>query len=151
MKDTALTHLIWLTCLALAACYSPEPTEVPAAQAAHQPPAETVESKPFDAVELKARLDSGADLYLLDVRRPEELVEHGAIGGYVNIPIDDLEGRLSEVPKDKKVITYCMRGGRASRAAKLLAEVGHTDIQYGGITEWKQAGNPVVYPEATKP
>ena len=151
MKRTALIHLVWLACFALVACSSPEPTDAPATEAAHQPPVETDESKPFDAVELKARLDSGADLYLLDVRRPEELAEHGAIEGYVNIPIDELEGRLSEIPKDKKVITYCMRGGRASRAAKMLAEAGHAGIQYGGITEWKEAGNPVVYPEGAKP
>ena len=151
MKRTALIHLVWLACLALPACSSPESTEAPAAEAAHQPPVQTDESMPFDAVELQARLTGGADVYLLDVRRPEELVEHGAIEGYVNIPIDALEGRLSEIPKDKKVVTYCMRGGRASRAAKLLTEAGHTGIQYGGITEWKEAGNPVVYPKGAQP
>ena len=89
-------------------------------------------------------------MYLLDVRRPEELVEHGAIEGYVNIPIDDLEGRVSEVPKDRKVVVYCMRGGRAGRGADLLAKNGHTGIEFGGITEWKEAGLPVVQPEGSK-
>ena len=150
MKHKGLICAAGLACLVLGACSSPEPSDAPAAEAAHEPPVEAVESMPFDVAGLKTQIDEGADLYLLDVRRPEELAEHGAIEGYVNIPIDELETRLSEIPKDKKVVTYCMRGGRASRAAKLLADAGHKGVTFGGITEWKEAGNPVVYPEGAK-
>ncbi len=150
MKHKGFISTAAVACLVLGACSSPEPSDAPTAEAAHQPPAEAVESKAFDVAELKTQIDEGANLYLLDVRRPEELAEHGAIEGYVNIPIDELEGRVSEIPKDKKVVTYCMRGGRASRAAKLLAEAGHKGVTFGGITEWKEAGNPVVYPEGAK-
>ena len=150
MKLRAIVPTTCLASIALFGCSAPEATEAPAAEAQHQPPAASAESKPFEVAELKKQMDEGANLYLLDVRRPEELVEHGAIEGYINIPIDELEARLSEIPKDKTVVTYCMRGGRASRAAKLLAEAGHQGVTYGGITEWKEAGHPVVYPEGTK-
>jgi len=69
------------------------------------------------------------------------------IAGAVNIPIDELESRVAEVPKDKPIVTYCMKGGRASRAAEILREAGYDQpIQYGGITAWKEAGNEVVQP-----
>ena len=126
-----------------------------AEQSAAEPPAEQPSSHApveVDAVEmdveaLAAKLEAGEDVYLLDVRNPDELEEHGMIAGSVNIPIDQLEERLAEVPKDKAVVTYCMRGGRASRAAKLLRENGYSEpIEYGGITAWKEAGKPVVQP-----
>lgn len=45
------------------------------------------------------------DIFLLDVRNPDELPEQGAIEGYTLIPIDELADRLDEVPKDKKILT----------------------------------------------
>jgi 3-mercaptopyruvate sulfurtransferase SseA len=42
---------------------------------------------------------------LLDVREPKELEELGTREGYINIPIGELEGRLSELPKDKTILT----------------------------------------------
>jgi rhodanese-related sulfurtransferase len=45
------------------------------------------------------------DVFFLDVREPKEIAELGSVKGYVNIPLGQLESRLSEVPKDKLVIT----------------------------------------------
>ncbi|MGH9323110.1 MAG: rhodanese-like domain-containing protein [Vicinamibacteria bacterium] len=42
---------------------------------------------------------------LLDVREPHEIAELGTIEGYVNIPIDELEARLDELPRDKTILT----------------------------------------------
>jgi rhodanese-related sulfurtransferase len=44
-------------------------------------------------------------VFLLDVRSAEEIAEIGTLKGYVNIPIDQLEKRMSEIPKDKRIIT----------------------------------------------
>ena len=118
------------------------------------PPAEPAaapapEVHEVDVAMLKQKLDAGEDIFLLDVRTPAELEEHGMIAGAVNIPIDDLEGRLAEVPKDKPIVTYCMRGGRASRAADLLRSNGYDQpIESGGITAWKEAGYEVVQPKS---
>ena len=141
--------MLLITCLTLFTACSSDPVAEPAAEAEHQEPVEVAEAKQFDPADLKARIDSGENVYLLDVRRPEELEEHGAIEGYVNIPIDELEARLSEIPKDRKVVVYCMRGGRASRGAELLVKNGHSGVEFGGITEWKEHGYPVVEPKGS--
>lgn len=54
--------------------------------------------------QIAALLDD-PDVFLLDVRNPDELPEQGAIEGYTLIPIDELAGRLDELPKDKKILT----------------------------------------------
>ena len=46
-----------------------------------------------------------ANVFLLDVRNPEELEEIGTVEGYVNIPIDELADRLDELPKDRPILT----------------------------------------------
>jgi rhodanese-related sulfurtransferase len=45
------------------------------------------------------------NVLLLDVREPQEIAELGTIEGYVNIPIDQLESRLGELPRDKTILT----------------------------------------------
>ncbi len=45
------------------------------------------------------------DVLVLDVRRPEEIEQYGTTVGSLNIPIDELEARLGEVPRDKPVLT----------------------------------------------
>ena len=67
---------------------------------------EVAEVREMDVDNVAKRLADGEDIFLLDVRRPDEIAEHGAIEGYVNIPIEELESRLSEVPRDKPVVTY---------------------------------------------
>ena len=76
---------------------SSEPEPVAAA------PAEPTE---LDAANVASRLAAGEDIFLLDVRTPEELVQDGVIEGYTHIPIDELEGRLAEVPNDKPIVAY---------------------------------------------
>lgn len=60
---------------------------------------------------------------LLDVRTPEE-VAAGSARGAVNIPVQELEQRLAELPRDKKIIVFCRSGGRSATAAGLLSAAG---------------------------
>lgn len=60
----------------------------------------------YDPEALKMRIDSGEDVFLLDVRQPHELEEKGAIEGYVNIPMAQLKARLAEVPRDRPIVVY---------------------------------------------
>ncbi|MCB9383784.1 MAG: rhodanese-like domain-containing protein [Bryobacterales bacterium] len=143
--------LLVIAGLAIWGCTSaPDPAaQAPAEHvgAAHE--AVAAKATEMDPAAVKAKLDAGEDIYLLDVRNPDELEEHGMIAGAVNIPIDQLEARLAEVPKDKEIVTYCMKGGRASRAADILRSAGYEKpIEFGGITAWKEAGNPVVQPKS---
>jgi adenylyltransferase/sulfurtransferase len=131
------------------ACSPPAEPEGAAEGAAHEQ-TEVAEATELDVDSLKQRLDAGEEVFVLDVRRPEELQQEGLIEGSVNIPIDDLEARLAEVPKDKPLAVYCHMGGRASRAAAVLRENGYTEpIEYGGISAWKEKGYEVAYPEKT--
>jgi rhodanese-related sulfurtransferase len=60
--------------------------------------------KPLTADELEKALQK-KNVFFLDVRQPKELEELGTIDGYTNIPVEQLESRLSEIPKDKLIIT----------------------------------------------
>jgi rhodanese-related sulfurtransferase len=51
-----------------------------------------------------ALLEKG-EVFFLDVREPKELEDLGTLEGYVNIPLGQIEKRLSEIPKDKAIIT----------------------------------------------
>ena len=82
---------------------APEPVAESEEEPAEAAPAEP---KALDVEGVAARLAAGEDITLLDVRTPEELEEDGAIEGYLHIPIDDLQARLAEVPKDKPIVAY---------------------------------------------
>ena len=58
------------------------------------------EIKNLTTDELKELVESREKYFFLDVREPKELEELGTIKGYVNIPMSQLESRLSEIPKD---------------------------------------------------
>lgn len=60
------------------------------------------------------------DLYLLDVRTPAEYLEK-KLDGSTLIPLQELDMRLSEIPKDKEILVYCRTGRRAQEAATLIA------------------------------
>jgi hydroxyacylglutathione hydrolase len=65
----------------------------------------------------KAGDKSPIPFMLLDVRTAEEYAE-GHIRGAKLIPVQELEQRISEVPKDRQVYVYCRSGGRSSRAGR---------------------------------
>ena len=60
----------------------------------------------FDPRALKQRIDAGKEVFLLDVRRPEELEQIGTIEGYNHIPMDQLEARMSEIPKGRPLVVF---------------------------------------------
>ena len=86
-----------------------------------------------------------AGAVLLDVRPPNEFAA-GHLRGAINIPIDQLPTRLSELPRDQKVITYC-RGEYclfADEAADILRANGFEVVRLeGGWPEWRTEGRPV--------
>ncbi len=80
--------------------------------------------------ELAARIEAGASPRLLDVRTAEEFAR-GHVPGAVNIPIDQLRGRLAELGADREGewVVYCERGPRAERAAAALQAAGFTGLR----------------------
>jgi rhodanese-related sulfurtransferase/DNA-binding HxlR family transcriptional regulator len=93
--------------------------------------------------ELIARLRKG-DIVLVDVRPAEEFAA-GHISGARSIPIDELEGRLAELPADREVVAYC-RGpfcAYAHQAVRHLNAAGRDARRLEeGWPEWKLAGAP---------
>jgi rhodanese-related sulfurtransferase len=55
------------------------------------------------ADELKARLDKGEKVLVIDVRSDEE-VKNGSIPGAIHIPMDQLEARMKDIPKDVELV-----------------------------------------------
>lgn len=63
-------------------------------------PAEEI--KKLSGDELKAMLKE--DVFLLDVREPQEIEEFGTLKGYTNIPMGQIEARMKELPKNKRIL-----------------------------------------------
>jgi NADPH-dependent 2,4-dienoyl-CoA reductase/sulfur reductase-like enzyme/rhodanese-related sulfurtransferase len=61
--------------------------------------------------------------WLLDVRTPSEFAA-GHVPGAVNIPVDELRGRLGEVPRDRPLVVYCQVGQRGYLAVRILRQAG---------------------------
>ena len=70
-------------------------------------------------------------LTLIDVRTPQEFT-NGQIPGAVNIPVDDLRSRLSELPKDGELAVYCQVGQRGYLATRILLQHGYKVRNIGG-------------------
>ncbi|MFN5628502.1 MAG: rhodanese-like domain-containing protein [Bacteroidota bacterium] len=73
--------------------------------------------------------------YLVDVRTPEEF-ESGSVEGAVNIPVGELEQRISELEDKKNIVVFCRSGARASSAKQILESAGFTDVVNGG--SWQE-------------
>ncbi|MBR2948107.1 MAG: FAD-dependent oxidoreductase [Bacteroidales bacterium] len=86
---------------------------------------------------------------LVDVRTVEEY-EVGTIPGAVNIPLDDLRGRISEISKDRPVYLFCGVGLRGYLASNILKANGYSDVRnlIGGIRTYLAAVTPVCKPNA---
>ena len=66
---------------------------------------------------------SGSDAFLLDVRGPFEF-KGGHVKNAVNIPLADLRNRMSELPRDREIWTYCYEGKRSYFALRILKQYG---------------------------
>ena len=91
--------------------------------------------------QLKARLDAGEKLHLVDVREPHERTEFN-IGG-LHIPLGKIQLlELDEVEdiKNEEVIIYCRSGNRSGQAALILDQAGFTNTVnvVGGMLNWRE-------------
>jgi NADPH-dependent 2,4-dienoyl-CoA reductase/sulfur reductase-like enzyme/peroxiredoxin family protein/rhodanese-related sulfurtransferase/TusA-related sulfurtransferase len=86
---------------------------------------------------------SGATL--IDTRTPEEFTL-GTIEGAVNIPLDDLRGRLDEIPVGKSIVLFCAVGLRGYLAQRILMGRGYKDVRNlsGGYRTYALATQPIV-------
>lgn len=92
---------------------------------------------------LQARLASGAQLVLLDVREPDEL-EICALEGVLNIPLGDLPRRAGELDPSAEIVCICHHGIRSAHAATYLERAGfeHVANLQGGVERWARDVDP---------
>lgn len=100
--------------------------------------------EPVPAMELLDRVRKGL-VTVLDVRPPEEYAA-GHLPGAVNIPVHELQKRLSELPKRKEVIAYC-RGPYCVMSYDAVQFLRHQGLKArrleAGLPEWRRAGLPI--------
>lgn len=92
--------------------------------------------------ELKGKIDKHEDVVVVDVRNNPSVMIKGA----VNIPLDQMEKRFGEIPKDKLVVTVCSCAteGSSIQAMRILQSKGYTKLAAlkGGQTAWETAKYP---------
>lgn len=90
-------------------------------------------SNPSPSHEGRSRVERGA--LLLDVRTREEFAE-GHVKGALNIPVQELGSRLSELPAHASIVVYCRSGGRSAMATQLLRARGHEVLDVGPMSAY---------------
>lgn len=86
--------------------------------------------------------------FLLDVRTPDEFAL-GTLPGAVNIPLDELRDRLTELPKDRMIYTFCAVGLRGYLAYRILTQHGFEKVRNlsGGLKTYRAATAPIIIHE----
>jgi rhodanese-related sulfurtransferase len=90
-------------------------------------------------------------ILLLDLRRPDEVSTNGGFPVYLSIQIGELEKHLSEIPKDRTIVTVSNHANRASRAADLLSSKGFKVAGAVGAQTYESQGGKLSKIEAPKP
>ena len=94
--------------------------------------------------DVKAMLAKDKKVYLLDVRTPDEY-RQAHLRGATLIPVNEIERRYFEVPKDRPVVVYCAVGSRSGMVVDFLAKKGYKQIynMKDGIVGWYRSGYPI--------
>jgi len=95
------------------------------------------------AEELKARIDRGDDLQILDVREPHE-VQICRIANSIVIPLGEIPKRAQELDPKRELVVHCKVGGRSAKAVAFLRENGYPQAinLKGGILAWIDKVDP---------
>lgn len=114
------------------------------------------EVQPINAQEAARRLKEDRKALIVDVRDADEVRQAGAIPGALNVSLGMLPVRADlQLPeqfrnqdlqdRSRPVITTCALGLNAARGAKVLKDMGFTNVSYidGGLKAWKEAGLPM--------
>jgi rhodanese-related sulfurtransferase len=96
------------------------------------------------------RIDAAAELFdkgevrLVDVREPAEWAR-GHIPGAIHLPLSRLPHGISQLPKDKPVVLYCVSGNRSGHALPIFRAHGVNEVKnlHGGIAAWHRHGLPL--------
>ena len=73
-------------------------------------------------------IDENKDIVLVDVRPAKQVKEEGMIEGAINVPFDEVEKHLDQLPKDKTIALYCNTGTKSAEVAKQLEDLGYENV-----------------------
>ena len=101
--------------------------------------------KELDAATLKAYLDEGKNIRLLDVRSIAEMGA-GMIPNAEKLPLHTLPVRLNEIENGDMCILYCRSGARSAQGVGFMAAQGFDNVYNlrGGVMAWQQNGFSLV-------
>lgn len=104
--------------------------------------------KEIEAVDLKARLDAGENIALIDIRSEAEVAQ-GTLPGADHLAMHLIPLRMQDLPKDRDVVLYCRSGARSYHACNFLGQqgVGNVINLRGGIIAWARQGFEIVAPQ----
>jgi len=90
-----------------------------------------------------------AGAFLLDIRTQEEWNEYH-VPNTTLIPLDQLQARMSEIPRDKEIVVICRSGNRSRQGRDILLSGGFTRVtsMASGLKAWSALGYPI---EGTRP
>lgn len=93
--------------------------------------------------ELKRELDRGRELFILDVRNPEEYQICRIPDSHL-IPLGELLNRIHELDSARDMVVHCKSGMRSARAIEILREAGFRKLRNlkGGILAWAEKVDP---------
>lgn len=97
-----------------------------------------IEYRKITTAEAKARIDSGDEVIILDVRTEEEF-RSGHIPDAILIPNETIGNTRPDLlpDLDAEILIYCRSGNRSAQAAKKLIALGYTKVfDFGGILDW---------------
>lgn len=98
----------------------------------------------LSASELKKLLDAKANVLVLDIRDPVDVVA-GRIPGALNVDLEDLDRRLGQIPKGRKIVIVDLHGKQTQQAGRFLRWKGYEDVARldgGFVSGWLRAGLP---------
>lgn len=113
--------------------------------------AENILTKKVETINWRDIASLGSDVQLIDVRTADECGLR-TIPGAINIPLDELRSRLSEISHDKPIVVTCAVGLRGYLAYRILVQNGFKDVKNlsGGFKTWSIATAKPVLPIADK-
>ena len=82
---------------------------------------------------------------IVDVRNKSEIENvNFDVPNYINIPINELEHRINEIPKNKEIVMVCRSGERSLKTTYFLMNAGYENVSNmdGGIIKWASKGFP---------
>ena len=98
----------------------------------------------ISATDMQRIIKQTPQVYLLDVRTLGEYTQKRIKGAHL-IPIDQVQKRIDEIPKNRLIIVYCETGMRSAQVGRYLDSLGYQDVANlsQGIMGWQVRGYPI--------